>query len=528
MIDETFVDLSRLQFAITALFHFLFVPLTLGMTWILVIMESVFVMTGREIYRDMTKFWGKLFGINFAVGVATGLTMEFEFGTNWSYYSHYVGDVFGAPLAIEGLMAFFLESTFVGMFFLGWDRLTRRQHLGVTFLMAVGTNLSALWILIANGWMQNPVGAEFNYQTMRMEMTSFAELVFNPVAQVKFIHTVSAGYVAASMFVLGISSYYILKGRDVSFAKRSFSVACGFGLASILCVILLGDESGYEVGEVQKVKLAAIEAEWETEEAPAAFTLFGFPDSEEQVTYAAVKIPYAMGIIATRSLDEEVVGIDDLEVKHEKRIRNGMLAYEYLEKLRNGQDTPENVATFDTLKADLGYGLLLKRYTPTVVDATDAQIQQAVKDSFPKVGPMFWSFRIMVGCGMIMLVVFVLSFYYNAHRVIEQKRWLLWAAVFSIPLPWIAIEFGWVVAEYGRQPWAISEILPTFLATSSLTTNDLLISIAGFIVFYTGLAIVEGWLMLRFVKQGPSSLHTNKYHFEQINQQPNDEQGANA
>ena len=207
MIDETFVDLSRLQFAVTALFHFLFVPLTIGMTWILVIMESVYVMTGREIYRDMTKFWGKLFGINFAIGVATGLTMEFEFGTNWSYYSHYVGDVFGAPLAIEGLMAFFLESTFVGMFFLGWDRLSKRQHLGVTFLMALGTNMSALWILVANAWMQNPVGAEFNYQTMRMEMTSFAELVFNPVAQVKFIHTVSAGYVAASMFVLGISSW---------------------------------------------------------------------------------------------------------------------------------------------------------------------------------------------------------------------------------------------------------------------------------------------------------------------------------
>ena len=249
MIDETFVDLSRLQFAVTALFHFLFVPLTIGMTWILVIMESVYVMTGREIYRDMTKFWGKLFGINFAIGVATGLTMEFEFGTNWSYYSHYVGDVFGAPLAIEGLMAFFLESTFVGMFFLGWDRLSKRQHLGVTFLMALGTNMSALWILVANAWMQNPVGAEFNYQTMRMEMTSFAELVFNPVAQVKFIHTVSAGYVAASMFVLGISSWYILKGRDLAFAKRSFSVASGFGLASILCVILLGDESGYEVGD---------------------------------------------------------------------------------------------------------------------------------------------------------------------------------------------------------------------------------------------------------------------------------------
>lgn len=514
MIDETFVDLSRLQFAITALFHFLFVPLTLGMTWILVIMESVYVMTGREIYRDMTKFWGKLFGINFAIGVATGLTMEFEFGTNWSYYSHYVGDIFGAPLAIEGLMAFFLESTFVGMFFLGWERLSKRQHLGATFLMALGTNLSALWILVANGWMQNPVGAEFNYQTMRMEMTSFAELVFNPVAQVKFIHTVSAGYVAASMFVLGISSWYILKGRDLAFAKRSFSVASGFGLASILCVILLGDESGYEVGEVQKVKLATIEAEWHTEEAPAAFTLVGIPDSEEQVTHAAVKIPYALGIIATRSIDEQVTGIKDLEKQHEERIRNGMIAYEYLEKLRGGEDTPENIAKFDTLKDDLGYGLLLKRYTRNVVDATEEHIQKAVKDSIPQVGPMFWSFRIMVGCGVIMLGVFVLAFYYNAHRIIEQKRWLLWAAVWSIPLPWIAIEFGWIVAEYGRQPWAISEILPTFLATSSLTVNDLLISITGFLVFYTGLAAVEGWLMLRFIKQGPSSLHTGKYHHE--------------
>ena len=201
MLDPDFVDLSRWQFAITALYHFLFVPLTLGLTWILVIMESVYVMTGKEVYKDMTKFWGKLFGINFALGVTTGLTMEFEFGTNWAYYSHYVGDVFGAPLAIEGLMAFFLESTFVGMFFLGWERLSKRQHLMVTFLTAIGTNLSALWILVANGWMQNPVGSEFSLETMRMEMTSFVDLVFNPVAQVKFVHTVSAGYVTAAMFV---------------------------------------------------------------------------------------------------------------------------------------------------------------------------------------------------------------------------------------------------------------------------------------------------------------------------------------
>ncbi|MCE0556817.1 MULTISPECIES: cytochrome ubiquinol oxidase subunit I [unclassified Motilimonas] len=515
MINETLVELSRWQFAITAMFHFLFVPLTLGMTWILFIMESVYVMTGREIYRDMTKFWGKLFGINFAIGVATGLTMEFEFGTNWSYYSHYVGDIFGAPLAIEGLMAFFLESTFVGMFFLGWDRLTKRQHLAATFLMALGTNLSALWILIANGWMQNPVGSEFNYLTMRMEMVSFAELVFNPVAQVKFIHTVAAGYVAGSMFVMSISSYYILKGRDLPFAKRSFSVAAGFGLASILSVILLGDESGYEVGEVQRVKLAAIEAEYETQPAPASFTVIGFPNDETMETEHALKIPYLMGIIATRSLDEEVVGLRDLQAEHEVRIRNGMVAYEYLQKLRNGEDTPENIARFDELKVDLGYGLLLKAYTPNVVDATEAQIQAAVKDSTPPAAPLFWSFRIMVGCGVAMLGLFVLAFYYNAKRQIEQKRWLLKAILFALPLPWIAIETGWFVAEFGRQPWAISEVLPTFLGVSNLTVSQVITTMVAFISVYIILFIIEMFLMVKFAKIGPSSLHTGRYHFEQ-------------
>ena len=253
MISETVVELSRWQFAITALYHFLFVPLTLGMTFILAIMESVYVMTGKQVYKDMVKFWGKLFGINFALGVTTGLTMEFQFGTNWAYYSHYVGDVFGAPLAIEGLMAFFLESTFVGLFFFGWDRLSKQGHLMVTWLMAIGTNLSALWILIANGWMQNPVGSEFSYETMRMEMVDFAAVLLNPVAQVKFVHTVAAGYVTGSMFVLSISAWYILKGRDLGFARRSFAVAAGFGFAAILSVILLGDESGYEAGDVQKM-----------------------------------------------------------------------------------------------------------------------------------------------------------------------------------------------------------------------------------------------------------------------------------
>lgn len=524
MLDPEMIELSRWQFAATALYHFLFVPLTLGMTWLLVIMESVYVMTGKEIYRDMTKFWGKLFGINFALGVTTGLTMEFQFGTNWAYYSHYVGDVFGAPLAIEGLMAFFLESTFVGMFFLGWERLSKRQHLVVTFLTALGTNLSALWILIANGWMQNPVGSEFNYQTMRMEMTSFAEVIFNPVAQVKFIHTVAAGYVAGSMFVLGISAYYLLKGRDIAFAKRSFSIAAGFGLASILSVIVLGDESGYELGDVQKTKLAAIESEWETHEAPAGFTLFGLPDQEREQTTAAVKVPWVMGLIATRSVDEEVTGLKDIMAYNENRIRRGMIAYGYLAKLRAGDESPENVGFFEEYKDDLGYGLLLKAYTPNVTDATEEQIQMAVKNSIPQVAPVFWTFRVMVASGFIMLIIFALAFYYNARRVIEQKRWLLKVALYAIPLPWVAIETGWFVAEFGRQPWAIGEVLPTFLATSSLTVNDIIISLVGFIAFYTFLLAVEMWLMFHFARKGPSSLGTGRYHFEeagkQVSEQP--------
>src|SRR5512146_3333053 len=292
MIDPDLVTLSRLQFALTALYHFLFVPLTLGLSWMLAIMESVYVMTGREIWKRMTQFWGVLFGINFAMGVATGITMEFQFGTNWAYYSHYVGDVFGTPLAIEGLMAFFLEATFIGLFFFGWYRLSRVQHLSVTWLLALGTNLSALWILIANAWMQNPVGAEFNFDTMRMEVTSFSAVLFNPVAQSKFVHTVSAGYVLGAMFVLSISAWYLLRGRNIEFAKRSMTVAASFGLASALSVVVLGDESGYTVSENQKMKLAAIEAMWETEPAPASFTLFGLPDMKTHTTALEVNVPY--------------------------------------------------------------------------------------------------------------------------------------------------------------------------------------------------------------------------------------------
>jgi cytochrome d ubiquinol oxidase subunit I len=288
MIDLDVVTLSRLQFALTALYHFLFVPLTLGLSVLLVIMESAYVMTGREIWKRITMFWGLIFGINFAMGVATGITMEFQFGTNWAYYSHYVGDIFGAPLAIEGLMAFFLESTFVGLFFFGWARLSKLGHLIVTCLVALGSNLSAVWILIANGWMQNPVGAHFNYHTMRMELSSFSAVVFNPVAQAKFVHTVAAGYVLGSVFVLAISAWYLLRGRNVELAKRSMAVAASFGLACSLSVVVLGDESGYLASENQKMKVAAIEAEWKTETPPAGFTVFGLPDVAARTTHADI------------------------------------------------------------------------------------------------------------------------------------------------------------------------------------------------------------------------------------------------
>ncbi|MBW2478939.1 MAG: cytochrome ubiquinol oxidase subunit I [Deltaproteobacteria bacterium] len=512
---ETFVELSRWQFALTALYHFLFVPLTLGLSWILFIMESVYVMTGREVYKDMTRFWGKLFAINFAIGVTTGITMEFQFGTNWAYYSHYVGDIFGAPLAIEGLMAFFLESTFVGLFFFGWDRLSKRAHLAVTFLVALGTNLSALWILIANAWMQHPIGAEFNFETMRMELTSFKELFFNPVAQVKFVHTVGAGYVAASIFVLAVSSYYLLRGRDLAFARRSFAVAAGFGLASILSVIVLGDETGYVVGQVQKVKLATMEAEWETEPPPGHFTVFGLPDQEAQETDAEVRIPWVGGIIVTRSLDTPVIGVKDLIAENEQRIRSGMIAYESLEKLRAGDRSDQTKFRFNLNKENLGYGLLLKRYAPQVTDATDSQIRQAAKDTIPNVAAMFWSFRIMVGIGFYLLALIALSFYFCAKRVFDQKKWLLKLLVLSLPVPWIAIELGWFVAEYGRQPWTIGGVLPTYLSTSTLSVADVIGSMAIMIGLYTVFLIVEMYLMTKFVRKGPSSLHTGRYHFEQ-------------
>ncbi|KIU44226.1 MULTISPECIES: cytochrome ubiquinol oxidase subunit I [Bradyrhizobium] len=498
------VSLSRLQFGLTALYHFLFVPLTLGLAVLLGVMESVYVMTGRTIWKEMTKFWGVLFGINFAMGVATGITMEFQFGMNWAYYSHYVGDIFGAPLAIEGLMAFFLEATFIGLFFFGWDRLGRIQHLTVTWLVALGSNLSALWILIANGWMQYPVGAKFNPDTMRMEVSDFMAVLFNPVAQAKFVHTVSAGYVTGAMFVLSISAFYLLRGRPIELAKRSMTVAASFGLAAALSVVVLGDESGYTAGENQKMKIAAIEAMWDTEPAPASFTLFGLPDLANRRTNYEVKIPWMLGLIATRSIDKTVPGIKELVGHAEQRIRSGLIAYDALEKLRKQPSDAER-ARLDATAADLGYALLLKRIRPDIGNATADEIAAAAWSTVPAVSPLFWSFRIMVGLGFYFIALFALAFMLASLRQLERYRSFLWLALISLPLPWVAAELGWIVAEVGRQPWVIEGVLPTFLAVSSISAADVWTTLIGFVVFYSTLAVVDVYLMVKTVKDGPPS-----------------------
>ena len=514
MITTDLVDLSRLQFALTAMYHFLFVPLTLGLSFLLVAMEGAYVITGKELYRDMTRFWGKLFGINFAMGVATGITMEFQFGTNWAYYSHYVGDIFGAPLASEGLMAFFLEATVIGLFFFGWERLSKGRHLLVTILMALGSNLSALWILVANGWMMFPTGAEFNFETMRMEMTDFWAIFTSEWAQAKFLHTVSGGYMTGALFVMAVSAWYLLRRQDVRFALTSFRMAAVFGLVSALLTMHMGDESGFLVTRDQPAKIAAMEAVWETHPAPAPMTLFALPDAQAHRNDLEVSIPWMFGIIGTRSLSTEIPGILELEAQAEQRIRNGQDAVIRLERLRSDPKNEVLRESFRAVERDLGFGLLLRRYVEDVTKASPEMIRQAAADTIPRVAPMFWSFRTMVGSGIAVTLIFMLGLVFSLKGTLERRTGFLRLVLLALPLPWIACEAGWFVAEYGRQPWTIYNILPTHLSVSSLSTGDLIGSLLGFIVLYSLMLAAEVWLMVRFGRQGPSALGTGRYHFE--------------
>ena len=507
MHDLHVVDLSRLQFALTALYHYLFVPLTLGLSFLLAAMETVYVTTGKEIYKKIVQFWGKLFLINFALGVATGLTMEFEFGTNWSFYSSFVGDIFGAPLAIEGLMAFFMESTFVGLMAFGWERLRPGQHLAVTYLVALGSNLSALWILIANSFMQMPHGAHFNPATMRMELSSLTELIFSPDAQAKFVHTSIAGYVTAAVFVAGVSAWYLLKNRHTELARRSFRMAVLFGVLATAGVITLGDALGFVGGQAQPTKLAAMEGLWKTEPAPMPFNLVAFPSQQEQANHGAIQVPYVLSLLVTHSLTGAVPGIDQLEQDATSRIHDGIPAVAALQTLSAKPGDADALAQFQAHEKDLGYGFLVQRYAPDVTKATDAQVADAARDAIPQVAPVFWSFRAMVVLGLAMLAYFVLAVIYTMRNRVERKRWFLRLAVWMIPVPFLANEAGWLVAELGRQPWTVYGVLPTWMSASTHSTGYMIFSLVGFVALYTVFIAIEMYLMVRTIRRGPGDGH---------------------
>ncbi len=500
---QTVVDLSRWQFAATALYHFLFVPLTLGLSFLLAAMETVYVTTGRKIYKDMALFWGKLFAINFALGVATGLTMEFQFGTNWSQYSRFVGDVFGAPLAIEGLMAFFLESTFVGLMFFGWDRMSRGKHLLVTYMVALGSNLSALWILVANGFMQSPREAVFNPVTMRLELTSFADLIFSGDAQAKFVHTSIAGYVTAAMFVAGISGWYMLRNRHMELAKRSFRMAALFGVFASIGVISLGDALGFIDGGAQPAKLVAMEAMWKTRTPPAGFNVIAFPSQKQQRNLYEIQIPKLLTPLVTRTMDTVIPGADEVENQAMVRMKDGIPAVLALKTLSADPTNQPALAQFKAHEQDMGYALLLKRYAPDLRAATPADYQRAARAVIPNVAVIFWSFRVMVLAGFSMLFYLGVAAYCSLNNRVQDRRWLLKLAPWLIPAPFIACEAGWLVAEMGRQPWTVYGVLPTWMSVSTHSVGYLVFSLTGFVLIYSAFIVVEAYLMLKFIRKGP-------------------------
>lgn len=522
LLSNTLVDLSRFQFAFTAMFHFIFVPLTLGLTWMLVMLEACFLITKKEVYRDMVKFWGKLLAINFAIGVCTGITMEFEFGLNWAYFSRLIGGSFGPILAIEGITAFMLEATMFGLFFFTWDKVSEKTHFLITFLLAVGASLSIVNILAANSWMQHPVASVFNYQDMSVDLKSILALYLNSLAQVRIGHVALAAYLTSSIFMMGISAYYILKGQDLGFAKRSFAAAVGFGLICALGTAFFGDQNGLQVSKFEPEKMAAIEAQWVTQKAPASWYMIAFPDQKLQKNFYTIKIPYALSLIATHSLTGTVEGAKQIQATYIHRIKDGQLAYDALMKLRRGNTSEAVRAEFKRYRDDIGFGFLLEKFTNNVMKATPADFKKVAAYALPDFMVAFWTFRVMLACWGVMFLLTILGVYFVIKNTLEKHRGFLRICLYSIPLPWIAVECGWVLAENGRQPWIVHYFMPTFLGPSSVSVDTLITSITFFIIFYAALLILELFMMFKFARKGPSSLHLGRYHFEKENHNPSD------
>lgn len=499
------VDISRAQFAFTAIFHFLFVPLTLGLTWMLFVMEAVYVKTKKPIYKDMTQFWGKLLAINFAMGIITGLTLEFEFGTNWAYFSRMIGGSFGPILAIEGITAFMLEATMFGLFFFGWNRLSKKAHLAVTFFMAFGATLSIVNILAANSWMQDPHATFFDPHKMGLQLTSIAALYLNQLAQIRIGHVAYAGFITAAVFVMGISAYYLLKGRHIEFAKRSMAMAIGFGFICVIMVGFYGDQNGLVVQRDEPEKMAAIEAQWQTQKAPAAWYAFAIPNQKAEKNTYVFQIPYLLSIIAKHNLTGTVKGLIPIMQGYQKNFKEGIAAYGALKKIRGGQDTPAQEAIFKKNSPNIGFAFLLKQFAPDPLQATPAQLSQATKQTIPDVATAFFTFRIMIAAWVLIGLLIVVGLYFLFRNTLHKHRWFLRWALWSIPLPYIAAECGWILAENGRQPWVVHFFLPTSMGVSSISNDMAMWSLIAFVVFYFSLLAIELFLMFKYARLGPET-----------------------
>ena len=491
MVETALVDWSRLQFALTAGYHWLFVPLTLGLAVIMATMETIYVVTGDEFWKKTTKFWMKLFAINFAVGIATGIILEFEFGTNWSNYSWFVGDIFGAPLAIEGIFAFFIEATFFAVMFFGWGKVSKRFHLASTWLTGIGAAISAVWILVANSWMQNPVGMEFNPDTVRHEMVDFWALVLNPIAVSKFFHSVFSGWMTGSIFVIGISSWYLLKKRETRFALASIRVAAIVGVVGTLAVMFSGDSSGVQMAKYQPMKLAAAEG-LEEGGTRAPFSIV-----------PGVEVPGALSILATHDIDGYVPGIDNLidgyttpdglvHPSAEEKIERGKMALQAFSDYRALRESDPEAAAAARKVLDenieyFGYGYI-----------------DSKEELVPPVPLVYWAFRVMVGLGGFLLLLMAVVFWAERRRRLLNMRWLLWVALFSIPLVYFAGQAGWIVAEVGRQPWVIDGLLPVKAAVSSVSVAAVQTTFWLFVAIFTLFLAIEVRILVKAIKQGPN------------------------
>lgn len=518
------VDWSRAQFAMTAMYHWLFVPLTLGLGFIVAFMETIYYKKGLDPeWKRRTKFWMKLFAINFAIGVATGIILEFEFGTNWSNYSYFVGDIFGAPLAIEGIFAFFMESTFIAVMYFGWNKVSPRFHLTATWLTAVGASLSALWILIANAWMQYPVGMQFNVETARNEMVDFWAVALSPFAMNKILHTVTSSFVLAAVFVISISAWFLIKKRDTEFAKSSMKIAAVFGMISILISAYSGHRSGGLVAKVQPMKLAAMEALYTGQEkAPLTIVSILNPDktvdNDEPIHFGEIKINGLLSFLAYDDVNAFVPGIDDLVYGNEAR---GIMPTQ--EKIDRGRVAIEQVKLYNqALKAKDTTAMrnIVRLFNPETEEGKDFITNHfkyfgygylsSPTDIIPNIPIVYYSFRIMVALGLYFILMFAVVLWLLHKDKIASYRWILYVLLFSLPLPYLAGEAGWAVTEVGRQPWTIQDLLPTIASVSSINSSAVKVTFFLFGILFTVLLIAEIRIMIKQIKLGAGTIEENK------------------